>query len=240
MGFNPGAVGMFYDALLAGTLGGLLWLDRFQVFQIMISRPLVAAPLIGFALGDFAVGLAAGLLYEVLWLERPPVGGYVPPDVTLASVSTAAVAVIVKQTSSAPITAVVFLSFLILLPLAFAGARLDCLVRLGLGGLAQRAEQALSDGDGPPLSRYFAGGLLLGFGCAFGMILVSVLAGAALVDVFIKWFPVPAQRALELGYYSVPLVGAMELLQGFAEKRHFMLFMAGLITALAGGLLAGF
>ena len=60
---------MLKEAFCAATIGGLLWLDRYQIGQLMIFRPIVVGPIIGGALGDFSLGLAVGVLFEVLWLD---------------------------------------------------------------------------------------------------------------------------------------------------------------------------
>jgi len=57
------------------TLGALIslvcGLDRVAMFQIMISRPIVAAPLTAFVLGDPLIGLQIGVMVELLWQQLP-------------------------------------------------------------------------------------------------------------------------------------------------------------------------
>lgn len=230
---------MVHEALLAAALGGLFWLDRFQVFQLMLSRPLVAAPVIGWAMGDPFSGFASGLLYEMLWLERPPVGGYIPPDSTFACVATAAVSALVKAHSPAPLTAVAFLSFLCLFPASFIGARLDHLVRAGLGRLARSAEKTLTEGSVIPVSKYFARGLILGFGCAFLGLFPIILIGYVFVSSLLGQCSAPVVRSFELSYYAVPLVGVAELIGGLQERRFIILFTAGIVLSLGVGLIFG-
>jgi mannose PTS system EIIC component len=231
---------MVHKALLAAALGSLFWLDRFQIFQLMLSRPLVAAPIIGWALGDPFSGFASGLLYEMLWLERPPVGGYIPPDSTFASVATAAVSALVKAHSAAPLTAIAFLSFLCLFPVSFLGAKLDFFVRSGLGWLARSAEQALMNGRDVSVSKYFAGGLIVGFGCSFLGLFLVILIGGVFVSFLLERCSAAMIRSFELTYYAVPLVGVAELIGGLQEKRFILLFIAGLILTLGVGLVFGF
>ena len=140
---------MIQQSLLAGAVGGLLWLDRFQLCQVMISRPIVAAPIVGWSVGDTAAGVAAGILFELLWLRIPPVGGFIAPDVTMASIATAAVAAGVRSSTDVGVTAGVFLSFLFLLPLCVVGKKVDELLRLGLGKIAGFAERDQKEGRGP-------------------------------------------------------------------------------------------
>jgi PTS system mannose-specific IIC component len=231
---------MIYEALLAAVLGGLFWLDRFQIFQLMLSRPLVAAPVIGWALGDPLSGFASGLLYEVLWLERPPIGGYIPPDSALASVATAAVSAYVRVHSPAPLTAVVFLAFLCMFPVSFIGSRLDFFVRTGLRRIARSAEQTFLNGSQSTVPKFFAGGLALGFLCSFLVLFPVILAGDLLVSSFLQSCSASVIKSFEFSYYAVPLLGVAQIMQGLQEKRFIILFMTGFILSLGVGFLAGF
>jgi len=56
------------DLLLGALVALLCGLDRVAVLQIMISRPLVAAPLTGMLLGQPLIGLQVGIMMELLWL----------------------------------------------------------------------------------------------------------------------------------------------------------------------------
>ena len=115
---------MMREVLLTGAVGGLLWLDRFQIFQVMISRPIVAAPLVGWIVGDINSGLASGLIFEMLWLRRPPLGGFIGPDVTLASIAVSSVSAAVRSETGVDLLPVVLMSFLLLFPVSFLGTRL--------------------------------------------------------------------------------------------------------------------
>ena len=61
------------NVLIVSIVGGVLCLDRIFV-QALISRPIVAAPVIGMILGDPYTGLIAGAFIELFWIDRLPVG----------------------------------------------------------------------------------------------------------------------------------------------------------------------
>ncbi len=65
-------------AILVSVAGGVLSLDRTAAFQVMVSRPLVTAPVIGYLLGHPLWGLVAGAVLEILLIGDLPVGRYVP------------------------------------------------------------------------------------------------------------------------------------------------------------------
>lgn len=61
-------------------LGAVLGLDATSFPQAMVSRPLVAATLGGWLLGDPAAGFVVGLALELLDLRTPPFGAARYPD----------------------------------------------------------------------------------------------------------------------------------------------------------------
>jgi PTS system mannose-specific IIC component len=228
---------MVLRVLLTGAVGGLLYLDRFQLFQTMASRPMVAAPLVGWVAGDLSAGLAAGLVFEMLWLRRPPVGGFVPPDATLASVATAAVAALVRQSTGTPVTATVCLSFLLLFPVSMMGVRLDVLVRLVLGNLARKVEAAQRNDLDVSFYPYLIAGLLVGFGSAFLVLSFLIFFSAFILMHVVPWLPASCIRAAGFAFYVVPLLGAADLMVRLDDVQDRVLFFVGFATAAATALL---
>jgi mannose PTS system EIIC component len=228
---------MIHQALLAGAVGGLLWLDRFQLFQVQISRPLVSAPLVGWILGDLSAGLAAGLLFEMLWLRRPPMGGYIPPDSTLASIATAAVSAMVRGHTGIPLTAAVFLSFLFMLPVAHLGKKLDGFLRVGLGALARRAEEVQRSDPDRGIYIYGLTALALGFSCALAALFSVIILGTAIVQDLARLIPPVFIKALAYGFYVVPLVGVSDMMVGPQKAGSILLFVLGFASILGGSLL---
>jgi len=230
---------MIRQALVASAVGGLIWLDRFQAFQLMISRPIVATAIISWVMGDLAVGLYTGVLFELLWLRQRPVGGAIAPDVTLASIATAAVAVTVRASTGCDAIPLVFLCFLCLLPVCFVGMKLDEWLRVGLGKIARLAEVSLSDGRDTVVTVHFVLGLGLGFSVAFVALVPIIFCFSFALSAMVPLIPASVLRALGFGYYVVPLVGVADLLLELQEDRFTILFAVGFVLALLVGLIAG-
>ncbi len=74
------------------VLGGVMALDGTSLGQFMVSRPLVAATLGGFVLGNPMAGLFAGAILELIHLNVLPVGGVGFPETGPASVVAGAAA----------------------------------------------------------------------------------------------------------------------------------------------------
>ena len=87
------------DPLVVGSLlvwGTIVGVDLVSFPQAMLNRPLVAASVTGFLIGDLEAGLRIGLLLECFALDVIPIGATRYPDFGPASVvATAVVPVII-------------------------------------------------------------------------------------------------------------------------------------------------
>ncbi|MBM4328740.1 MAG: PTS sugar transporter subunit IIC [Deltaproteobacteria bacterium] len=230
---------MISQALVASAVGSLLWLDRFQMLQLMVSRPVVAAPLVGWLVGDLGAGLASGILFELLWLRQPPVGGYIPPDTTLASVAGAAISGIVRTQHDIPVTSLALMVFLCALPVAFLGMVLDAALRNGLTRLARRANLAAEQLNGCGAWRSIVGGLILGFSLAFLALFPIIIVGALFIGQLVKVLPAGLAPALGFAFYAALLVAVADCMVGHEEKAGVLLFLLGFGIILIGGLIFG-
>src|SRR4051812_20211621 len=121
-----GAPQLLLFAALAGLIGGLAALERKAAFQLMLSRPIVLAPVLGWALGDAQGGLMLGIPLELLFLGGVNLGGSLPENESLLAGALTGMVVPAGLAPGlgvdAPLAA---LGLLLLLPLAFFGRRLE-------------------------------------------------------------------------------------------------------------------
>src|SRR5207244_1656246 len=78
-----GAPHLFVLMVIAALIGGLSAIERKGAFQLMLSRPIVLAPLLGWALGDAQGGLVLGIPLELLFLGGVNLGGSLPDNESL-------------------------------------------------------------------------------------------------------------------------------------------------------------
>ena len=64
--------------IIISFIGAILSLDRILA-QTMISRPIGSGAIVGLVLNNFNVGLMAGAIIELLWIDESPLGTSVPP-----------------------------------------------------------------------------------------------------------------------------------------------------------------
>ena len=227
---------MLNETAIAAVLGALICLDR-VVVQFMVSRPVVAGPLIGLALGDPLTGLATGALLELLWVDRIPVGTYVPPNDTLVAILATSGAILAAPASGPPPRELIALAILVFAPAGFLGQQLEMLLRKWNDGLVLQAAADAKVGDAAgvtrrhlaALGRYLAGCLVFLFAaltCGTWLIrgIYPDLSGAVL-------------RSLDFACTILPLIGIGVALNTIKLRGYIPVF-CGVFLLLA--IVAGF
>ena len=144
--FGKGVDLLVESVLLGGVVSLLCGLDRIAVMQLMISRPLVAASFAGWLLGAPELGLQVGVMLELLWLARLPVGAAVPPDDTQVAVAATVLAVIFCEVNPGAGTEMVVLCLLVCLPFGKIGQYFDHYSRQFNNRLPMTAELLIEQG----------------------------------------------------------------------------------------------
>ena len=132
---------MFTEIILASFCGGLLCLDRVFI-QAMISRPVIIAPIIGLLLHNPYAGLVIGAFVELIWLDRIPIGTYIPPNDSITAVVATSTAVIAGQKLGGISTStpeLIALSILIAIPCGILAKQIDILIIKSNDTLSDRA-----------------------------------------------------------------------------------------------------
>ncbi len=205
-----------------------LWcgLDRTAAGQFMISRPIVAAPLTGWLLGDSLLGLQVGILLELLWLGRLPVGAAIPPDDTQVAVGSTVLAVSGAGLAGLPTEGMAVLGLLIGLPLGKSGEIFDRLARWWNARLLTRAEFLLDAGRPEKAGRLHLLGLWH-FGLAsLATFAVIVGVGTFVLHLVLPFLPGRFGAIAAWLWPAFPLVGISATL-GTLKVRHSLLLFSG-------------
>jgi len=99
------------EILRISLLGGLLGLDATAVGQFMVSRPLVAGAITGWALGNPVLGVAVGGMLELYLLVSFPTGGARFPEGSTATVVAVAAATPFDGVGALPLAVAVGLAW---------------------------------------------------------------------------------------------------------------------------------
>lgn len=215
-----------------GVLSILLGLDRVAVLQCMISRPLVAAPLTGWLLGVPLAGFEAGILLELLWLGRLPVGAVVPPDDTQVAIGATCLALTLEKLLGLHGMPAVILCVLVAIPLGKLGQYADIRARQANNHLAQMAAVAAVAGDARRIERLHLRGLGH-FALAALFTCTGIVAGGTLLLYPLAPWLIGAVQKTGLGLqYSFIMIGAAVLLGTLNVSRGPFLFGVTFVATL--------
>lgn len=134
---------LLWQSSLVALVGGVISLDRTSALQIMVSRPIVTAPVIGLLFGEPGIGLMIGSLVELLWIGELPVGGVIPPHETAASVIAVGMALGVERTLGGFTRELIALIILLVIPMAMVCQKVDKVIRGFNTHLSRLAERQI-------------------------------------------------------------------------------------------------
>lgn len=210
--------------LVGSTVALLVGLDRTAAGQLMLCRPLVAATLTGVLLGEAPTGLGLGVMLELLWVSRLPVGASVSVDDTQIAVGSTVLAVTYGPQLGSSSFAFAVLCLLLAMPFGKLGQGLERWVRTRNNRLPEQVEAAARAGQPLQLGRRHLRGLLL-FALAglvtYGTILVT---GALLLPLLVPFFLAPLTAAVGWLPLVFVLIGAGVLLRTLHVQQAYWLF----------------
>jgi mannose/fructose/N-acetylgalactosamine-specific phosphotransferase system component IIC len=207
--------------------GALLWLDRVYAFQLMVSRPMIMSPLIGALMGNLTVGLAVGAALELLWLNAPPVGAYLPKDESFCAAAVTPAAVLAA--SWLPEAPAAGLALFAGLPLSLAGRSLDAHIRNLNQNLVTVSPAVAERTVGQAMAK------ALGRSFLYGLLALAAGTGAlcAVVVVAAPRLPAPALTALSYMPSASVAIGLAGLVSNdISRPAKAGLFVLGMVMLL--------
>ncbi|PKN74465.1 MAG: hypothetical protein CVU52_06670 [Deltaproteobacteria bacterium HGW-Deltaproteobacteria-10] len=197
---------MVFKVILISFVGSLLCLDR-VFMQTMICRPVIIAPVIGIILGNPYVGLIIGAILELFWMERIPIGIYIPPNDSIAAVLAASTAILAGQALGSVSKELTALSILFAIPFGIIAKRMDVKIVESNNLLSDQALEAAKRLDIRTIER----ATYLGMAKLFAFyIVVLVTLQFILIYLMILIYPgLPSEikTMLSMTYYFLPLLG---------------------------------
>ena len=197
---------MVFKVVLISFVGSLLCLDR-VFMQTMICRPVIIAPVIGIILGNPYAGLIIGAILELFWMERIPIGIYIPPNDSIAAVLAASTAILAGQALGSVTKELTALSILLAIPFGIIAKRMDVKIVESNNLLSDQALEAAKRLDIWAIER----ATYLGMAKLFAFyIIVLVTLQFILIYLTILIYPrlsSEIKAMLSMTYYFLPLLG---------------------------------
>jgi mannose/fructose/N-acetylgalactosamine-specific phosphotransferase system component IIC len=204
-----------------GLAGGAAGLDATSFPQVMISRPLIAGALAGWALGDPVAGIILGALHEVFTLSVLPVGAARDPEAGTATVAATGALMLSPATGWAAL----------LVALAFALVWEQVAGRSVLA-FRQRVDQLMLPGGAPAppagLERRHLAATAFDFLRASVLALAGAALGALVISTLAPRIALP-DDAIRTGIAiaaGAALGGSLEVFGGWSERRRSLILGA--------------
>jgi len=197
---------LFQEIILTAFCGSLLCLDR-VFMQAMISRPVVIAPLMGLLLGNLYAGLIIGAIIELIWIDRLPIGTYIPPNDSLTAVLAVAIALISGSATGGVTPQIIALAVILAIPFGSLAKQMDVMIIQSNNVLSDQALRDAQENNLRAIERKNYMGLLKVF-FFYGIFLLA--AQAVVIPLVIWGYPrlnEPLLKALSFTYYFLPLLG---------------------------------
>ncbi len=231
---------MMLKLIAVSIAGGILCLDRI-VLQAMISRPIVAAPLIGLILGDPYTGLIAGAFVELFWIDRLPIGAYTPPDDTVVAILITASSIESARLLGGPSQGLIAFAVLVIVPFGILAQRLELWLWKGNEDLVEEALGDAAKGDTGAIARRHWTAILKAYLLSVAFILIAM---AALIPAMTWIYPrlaLSVVRGLRLLYGLFPLLGVAVALNTINIRGTVPIFCAAFlcVTAIIGFIRGG-
>lgn len=215
---------------MVALTGVVVSLDRL-CFQTMICRPIVCAPVLALLLGQGAIGLVIGAWLELLWIDRLPLGNYVPPAASyLALIITGAVAMV--GTTVAEMKVTIPSAMALFLPLAYVGQKLDIWIFTRNERYAQEAEEAAQAGDERKIARLHLWALVRSVAIVTLFITVGAGVGEAILNLIVPAIADVLRETLIMVYALFPLI-LLPLVLNVAYERADLKFF--IVAGVIGG-----
>jgi len=215
---------LIFNALKLSFAGALIYLDRTHALQMMISRPVVTGPIIGFLAGDVSMGLLMGAIIELLWIRDIPVGSFVPPDETILTVLVASVGVLPLQVSGMKEISLFVYALLIFLPATYLSLQVELALRNANNQLWRLANDAIGRGQENRVALYHWSGAAIAFFAHFMLLLGFLLGGLYFIRLTFPLLPSFLYKALYFTGCVAPVVGVAAALSATRNTKALILF----------------
>ena len=208
-------------------VGALCALDRTAAFQIMFSRPLIAATLGGVLAGNWEIGLLIGASLELYFLSEIPVGTNIPTDDTLLALVAGGVAAALSGLSSNAMLDAKSLALVVLLavlPWAAFTRKVDSWVRARNTRLVDEMETRLLACENASAINFHLHGILNFYGAAAVALGLMMVISLLLVPLLLLLLPAWAWPLTDRLLLLFPAAGIAGLLCNMNQKRQLAVF----------------
>jgi mannose/fructose/N-acetylgalactosamine-specific phosphotransferase system component IIC len=197
----------FPEVLLICLIGGLVSIDTASGWQIMISQPVVACPVIGLIFGNVEMGIMMGVLLELPWLINIPTGGTHGSEGNLGAVVAASVGVYLLDNQVNTENIIIIASILYSLLVSRIGRHLVEFMRRENIKLLYGADRAASVADLQKITLLHLMGVVYAFILGIVLVGISFTIGILVLPALVGFIPEYFDFAFGVAKYGILGVG---------------------------------
>ncbi|QIK69841.1 PTS mannose/fructose/sorbose family IID subunit [Erysipelothrix sp. HDW6C] len=211
------------QALILSIVIAVIILENYGYGYWMISRPVMAGPIIGLIMGDLQTGLLVGASVELMYMGVLPIGGSVPPNAQIAGMLSTVFAITNGGRAEIGISLALPIGILAQLLIMFAW-------NINIG-LMHRADKYIAEGNIKKIERTHLLGLPIFFLVFFIPTFLAIYLGSDAVTSVVNAMPAILTDGLKVASGILPAVGMAMLLKMMNFKKYWSFFIFGFILA---------
>ena len=215
----------FPEILLISFIGGIIAVDTAPGWQIMISQPVVACPVIGLIFGELQLGILMGILLELPWLTNIPLGGVHGSEGNLGAVVATSLAIYLKAKNVNTENIIVIISIMYSLAISRLGIYLVEYMRSANLNLIHLADDAATRGDTKRISWLNMMGIVYSFLLGFALVFLGFALGIFVLPSLAKFVHKDFDIAFGLAKYGLLGLGVGGVATLFISKKTKLYFI---------------
>lgn len=193
---------------LLSIIAAILELDAYYIGMFLISQPIIIGGVAGYILGNATAGIIIGSIVQLIWINNPPVGAFVPPStVTISFIATVYSIIFLKLLTNANQDAIFMFSLLIGIPSGYFVGQIDIwhrklnikIIRLFEDKIKQCKKIYLY------IIQFFS--ILIKFLLNIILFILIIIFGISLAEKIYLSLPMQLIRALSISFWIMPVVG---------------------------------
>ncbi|MFH1784410.1 MAG: PTS sugar transporter subunit IIC [bacterium] len=210
---------MIDQIVLISFVGSFISLDVMTIWQVMISRPLVTAPVVGWILGDMGTGIIIGIMLELIWINVLPIGTVIPPDVSTSAIIATAQAVLTKQfLPYQHMDVLIMIAVMWAVPLGVIYKKIDIWLRWFNRHFAHQVDSFAQSGNTIGIEFITRMSIAAIFAKTFVFYVIAIWLGVQLTVKVVPVLPHNVKMGLELARSLLPALGFAAVLDIFGSK----------------------
>ncbi|MBM7624586.1 PTS N-acetylgalactosamine transporter subunit IIC [Sporohalobacter salinus] len=212
---------MLQEAFLIALWAGITGIDQFNIL-LHIHRPIITGPVVGFILGDFQTGLAAGATLELVWMGMAPLAGAQPPNVVIGGIIGTVFAILSGQDPKTAVSVAV--------PFAVAAQGAITLLFTAYSPLMHKADEYAAEAKHKATDMLNLSGMVVLFVFNFVVAFLPVYFGADAAKAMVDIIPTTLLDGLAVAGGMMPALGFAMLLSIMLKKEYVAFLLVGFVV----------